>query len=192
MDHSQWIDNDKGLVSRDIFVNRDLYDEELEKLFTRAWLFIGHESQIPNAGDYFTSRMGAESVILCRDQNKKIHVFLNTCRHRGMKVCLYDEGNTQTFTCPFHAWSYATDGQLVGVPHEGELYSHVLDKSQWSLIEVAKMVNFKGTVWATWDKDAPDFLAYLGPAKEHLDMVLDLLDGSEGAVRPPRGCADAL
>lgn len=76
----------KGLISREIFSSKEVFEEELEKMFTRAWLFVGHESQVPNPGDFFTSRMGAESVILARDKKKKVHVFLNSCRHRGMKV----------------------------------------------------------------------------------------------------------
>lgn len=174
------VDTENGVISREIFVNRDLYQQELEQVFARAWLFVGHESLIPNRGDFFTSRMGEESVILCRDKKDKIHVFLNTCRHRGMKVCQYDQGNTDLFTCPYHAWSFTTEGKLQGVPMYRSLYDGNLDKSQWSLIEVAKLVNYKGTIWATWDPNAPDFLEYLGDAKEHLDLALDHRDGREG------------
>ena len=91
-------------------------------MFARSWLFVGHESQIPNPGDFFVSSMGEESVILCRDRAGEIHVFLNSCRHRGMKVCRYDEGSTAVFTCPYHGWSYSTDGKLVGVPYFREAY----------------------------------------------------------------------
>ena len=111
------VDMSTGQVSREIFVNEDIYQQELERVFTRAWLFVGHASQIPKPGDYFVSSMGEESVLLCRDREEVIHVFLNSCRHRGMKVCRYDEGNTPVFTCPYHGWSYAADGKLVGVPY---------------------------------------------------------------------------
>src|SRR6059036_4194512 len=110
------VDLGKGLISREIFVNEQIYAEELERVFARCWLFVGHESQIPGPGDFVVSRMGEESVILCRDRAGAVHVFLNSCRHRGMKVCRYNEGNTAVFTCPYHGWSYGTDGRLVGVP----------------------------------------------------------------------------
>ncbi len=174
------VDTSTGLISREIFVNEDIYQQEQQQVFARTWLFVGHESQIPYPGDYFTSCMGEESVILTRDAQHTIHVFLNTCRHRGMKVCRYDEGHTSVFTCPYHGWSFACDGRLVGVPHEKTAYRGQLDKSQWGLIEVAQLANYKGTIWATWDKDAPPFLDYLGEMTTYLDTALDCRDGREG------------
>ena len=124
--------------------------------------------------------MGEESVILCRDRAGEIHVFLNSCRHRGMKVCRYDEGNTAVFTCPYHGWSYGTDGRLVGVPYFREAYHSQLDRSQWGLVEVAQLCSYKGTIWATWDPAAPPFLEYLGDFTRYLDLLLDGWDGREG------------
>lgn len=176
----QLVDLERGEVGREIFVDESIYRQELERIFARAWLFIGHESQIPKPGDYVASYMGEESVILTRDDNGAIHVLLNTCRHRGMKVCRYDEGNTRVFTCAYHGWSYATDGRLVGVPREREGYGRRLDRKRWGLIEVAQLTNYKGTIWATWDEAAPALMEYLGDMKPHLDRVLDAEDGSEG------------
>jgi nitrite reductase/ring-hydroxylating ferredoxin subunit len=174
------VELEHGRISREIFVNEAIYQQEQEQIFARTWLFVGHESQIPQPGDYFVSCMGEESVILTRDSRGHIHVFLNTCRHRGMKVCRYDEGNTTVFTCPYHGWGYATDGRLVGVPYYKEAYHEALDRSQWGLIEVAQLVNYKGTIWATWDAAAPSFLDYLGEMKLYLDTLLDCRDGREG------------
>lgn len=170
----------KGFISREIFSNPEIYRQEQEMLFTRAWLMVGHESLVPNPKDFFTSRMGEESVILVRDAKGVLRVFLNSCRHRGMKVCRYDQGNTALFTCPYHAWTYTTEGKLQGVPQYGALYEGHLDKDATSLVEVAKLVNYKGSIWATWDADAPDFETYLGDAKQHLDFALDCRDGREG------------
>ena len=174
------VDVKQGLVSRELFVNGELYHQEQEQLFAHCWLFVGHESQVPKPGDYFVSGMGEESVILTRDREQRIHVFLNTCRHRGMKVCRYDEGNTPVFTCPYHGWSYATDGRLVGVPYYKECYQEQLVKAEWGLVEVPRLVNYKGTIWATWDEAAPPFAEYLGGMKVHLDTLLDCRDGREG------------
>src|SRR5215470_4999869 len=116
------VDVDRGIISREIFVSEEIYRQELERIFARAWLLLGHESQIPRPGDFTVTSMGEESVILCRDASGRIRVYLNSCRHRGMKVCRYDEGNTIEFLCPYHGWSYGTDGTLVGVPYAKDAY----------------------------------------------------------------------
>src|SRR5262245_65487603 len=108
------VDLATGQISREIFVNDEIYLQELERVFVRAWLLVGHESQIPNPGDFFVSSMGEESVILCRDRAHKIHVFLNSCRHRAMKLCRYDEPNAAVPTCPYTGWPHSTHGQLPG------------------------------------------------------------------------------
>jgi phenylpropionate dioxygenase-like ring-hydroxylating dioxygenase large terminal subunit len=176
------VDLGSGLISREIFVNDEIYREEQERIFARAWLYLGHESQIPNPDDFFVSSMGEESVILCRDRAGQIRAFLNSCRHRGMKVCRYDEGNTPLFTCPYHGWSYGTDGRLVGVPYFREAYHARLDRAQWGLVEVAQLASYKGAVWATWDPAAPSFIDYLGDFARYLDQTLDAWDGSEGGA----------
>src|SRR5215208_8471501 len=147
-----YIDPERGTISREIYVNPDIFEQEMEQIFQRCWLFLGHESQLPDPGDFVMSRMGTEEVILVRDRkDNQIRAFLNSCRHRGMKVCRYDQGNSLVFTCPFHAWTYDTRGRLVGVPHYEEVYKEDLDKSQWGLIEVAQLASFYGSIWATWD-----------------------------------------
>ena len=176
------VDLKSGQVSREIFVNEQIYQQEQEQVFAHAWLLVGHESQIPKPGDYYVSSMGEESVIVAKDRENMIHVFLNSCRHRGMRVCRYDEGNTPVFTCPYHGWSYSTDGKLVGVPHFKDAYHESLDKDKWGLVEVAKMCIYKGTIWATWDGQAPPFLEYIGGFKLYLDLLLDGWDGTEGGT----------
>ena len=89
-----------GEISREIFVNDEIYEEEKERIFTRAWLYVGHESQVQNPGDYFVSKMGQESVILTRDFAGKIHVFLNSCAHRGMRVLPLRRRQHQCFQVP--------------------------------------------------------------------------------------------
>jgi phenylpropionate dioxygenase-like ring-hydroxylating dioxygenase large terminal subunit len=162
-------------------VNEDIYREEQERIFCKSWLFIGHESQIPNTGDYFTSRMGEESVVMVKDQAGKVRVFLNSCRHRGMKVCRYDEGNTRVFTCPYHGWGYGLNGALIGVPRYADAYFGELDRPQFGLLE-ARVCNHRGMVWATWDKEGPDFYEYMGDFLVFHDAMLEMCDGSDGEI----------
>ena len=178
------VDKENGLISREIFVNEDLYKQELERVFARTWLFIGHTSQVPNPNDFFISRMGEESVILTRDRQGEIHVLLNTCMHRGMKVCRYDEGNTPVFSCPYHGWSYSTDGnlvsvpgELIGVPQFATAYHGELKKEEWGLISVPKLKVYKGSVWACWDKDAPEWEEWMGGMIPYLDVVFESIEG---------------
>ncbi len=176
------VDRENGLISREIFVNPDLYEREQERVFARCWLFVGFEDQVSKPGDFFVSRMGEESVILTRDRQGEIHVFLNSCRHRGMKVCRYDDGNTPVFTCPHHGWSYGLAGELVGVPHFKTAYHSQLNKDDWGLAEVAQLANFKGSIWATWDPTAPPFKEYLGDHRLGLGLFFDKEDGSEADI----------
>ncbi len=181
------VDVENGVMNRQIYYDADIYQQELERVFARMWLFIGHESQIPNPNDFFVSRMGEESVIMTRDRQNQIHVLLNTCRHRGMKVCRYDEGNTPVFSCPYHGWSYSTDGtlvsapgELIGVPQFRTAYHGELNKEEWGLVSVPKMQVYKGGVFACWDEKAPDFFDYVGDFLPYLDGLFDHRDGREG------------
>ncbi len=169
---------DRGLISRDIFTSTGIYEEELERVFARSWLFVGHESQIANPGDFILSRTGEESVILNRDEKGRIHVFLNNCRHRGMRVCRYDRGNTRRFSCPYHAWTYADDGKLVGVPKMKTAYHDELDRSKWGLVE-ARSTSYRGFIFACWAEETPDFEAYLGELAFYFDDYCELPDGSD-------------
>lgn len=175
------VDADTGEISRELFVNADLYRQEQERIFARAWLYIGHESQVRQPGDFFLSRMGEESVILTRDRSGQVRAFLNTCRHRGMRVCRYDSGRTDRFYCPYHGWSYDLEGRLRIVTKYKTEYDPPFDRDQWSLIPVAQIANFRGTIWGTWDADAPSFEDYMGDAIRMLDLAFRAWDG-EGEI----------
>ena len=103
-------------VHRLIYTDPAIFAFEMTNIFGAVWVYLGHESQISKPGDFFLSYMGEESVIVSRDRSDRISVHLNTCRHRGMKVCREDSGSTRAFTCPYHGWSFGVDGALMGVP----------------------------------------------------------------------------
>ncbi|WP_354698591.1 3-phenylpropionate/cinnamic acid dioxygenase subunit alpha [Paraconexibacter sp. AEG42_29] len=165
------VDADNGRISRRVYVEREIYERELERVFARGWLYLAHTSQLKAPGDYVTTFMGEDPVIVSRGADGTIRAFLNACRHRGMRVCRADEGNTSFFRCPYHSWTYANDGQLTGVPRYREAYKGVLDKSEWGLKEVAQLAMHQGLIFATWDADAPSLSDYLGPYKTILDLT---------------------
>src|SRR5919197_73889 len=185
-----FIDPERGTISREIYINPDIFEQEMEQIFQRCWLLLGHESQLPNPGDFVMSRMGTEEVIVVRDRkDHQIRAFLNSCRHRGMKVCRYDQGNGLVFTCPFHAWTYDTRGRLVGMGYGNhpEAYNGEVNKGEWGLSPVAQFRNFYGSLWATWDPKAPSFEDYLGPFTESLRHCLQSSDGQDAGLEmfPP-------
>lgn len=170
---AELVQADKGLVSRKIFADHDIYQMELKQIFGRCWLFLGHESQIPNPGDYMTIGMGADPVIVARSRSGKINAFLNNCRHRGNILCRADKGNARTFVCPYHGWAYDTEGKLVGVPGMKDYYHDDLDRSKWGLPRVAQVESYRGLIFGNMDPDAPPLLEFLGDIRWALDWVLN-------------------
>lgn len=169
---SNLVDVNNGLVNRKIYTDREIYQAELEQIFGRCWLFVGHESLITKPNDFLAAYMGEDPVLLTRDSKGKLHAFLNMCRHRGNRICRADFGNAPSFMCTYHGWTFSTDGKLVGVPGFKEAYFEELDRSQWGLVEVSQIDSFHGLVFATWDKSAPPLKDYLGDMAWYLDLVL--------------------
>jgi len=176
-DVNQLVDAERGLISRRIFIEQEIYEEELKQIFARCWLFLCHESQIPRPGDFFSTYMGEDPVLVVRDTGSAVHAFLNVCRHRGNRLCRADAGNAATFTCAYHGWTYGNDGRLVGVPHFNEAYYGALERDRWGLVPVAQLDSYKGLLFATFDPDAPPLPEYLGEMTWYLDAFFDRREG---------------
>jgi phenylpropionate dioxygenase-like ring-hydroxylating dioxygenase large terminal subunit len=160
-DFLSMVDKSKGLVDRRIYNDGDIYQAELEHIFARAWLFMCHESQIPNPGDFFSTFMGEDRVLCVRDNDMNFQVLVNSCRHRGNAVCRAEEGHATSFMCTYHGWTYDLNGNLVGVPGFKEVYHEELDRENWGLI-TGRADSYKGWVFATLDPEAPELSEYLG------------------------------
>lgn len=171
------VDLTKGEINRSIFSDPAIYQHELKQIFARCWLFLGHTSQLPNENDFFTTYMGEDPVIVTRHSDGQIGAFLNMCRHRGNRVCRADSGNQRTFTCPFHGWTFANNGNLKVVPGFKNLYHEQLDMDKHGLVPVARIDDYKGMIFATFDANAPSLDEYLGDMAWYLDMALDRREG---------------
>ena len=177
MDMNRWVDEEKGLISRRIFIEPEIYDQELERIFARCWLYLCHDSQIPNPGDFFTTYMGEDPILVVRDSGGQVRAFLNVCRHRGNRLCRADAGNAASFTCAYHGWTYRNDGRLTGVPYLKEAYHNELDREHWGLAPVAQLDNYKGLFFATFDPAAAPLRDYLGEMAWYLDAFFDRREG---------------
>ncbi len=113
------------------FVSPDVFAQEREAIFSRQWVCVGHQSQIVKAGDYLVQDVAGESLIVVRDQKRVIHGFYNVCRHRGTRLCEDQAGHAAAIQCPYHAWTYALDGRLIGAPHMDGVPG--FDKADYSL-----------------------------------------------------------
>ena len=166
------VDTRNATISAAIYSHPDVFERELEQVFGRMWLFVGHESQIPNPGDFVRSRMGTEQVIVTRGTDRQIQVLLNSCSHRGNMVCRYDHGHGLAFQCSFHGWTFDSSGRLINLPPGMEdAYAADLRKEEWGLLR-ARVETFHGSIWANWDETAPSFREYIGGAAAYLEAAL--------------------
>src|SRR5579859_7225533 len=171
------VDADRGLINRRIFIEPEIYEEEQRQIFARCWLFLCHDSQIPLPGDFLTTSMGEDPVLVVRDSAGDVHAFLNVCRHRGNRLCRADAGNAASFTCAYHGWTYGNDGKLIGVPYQREFYQDRLPRDEWGLMPVARVDSYKGLIFGCFDPGAPGLADYLGEMTWYLDAFFDRREG---------------
>lgn len=163
-------DPENGVLKAQIYSDEEIYRLELEKIFSKSWLFLCPESQIPNPGDYFVSYMGADPVIVARQQDGSVVAFLNQCRHRGGALCRGESGNTKAFTCTYHGWSYDSTGELISIPYENLIYPTAVDRKQWSAKRVPRIEIDNGLIFGCWDENVIPFRESLGESSIYFDL----------------------
>ena len=170
------IDSEKGIIDRRIFSDRGIYDLEMKNIFARSWQFVAHKSQIKEFGDFLTTYIGEDAVIVARAKDGSINVMLNSCPHRGNKVCFAGEGKIRSFVCNYHGWAFGLDGKLNGMSNN-ELYDDTpgFNKEDWGLHK-ARVETYKGLVFATFDETAPSLDMFLGDFRWYLDAIFDCDD----------------
>jgi phenylpropionate dioxygenase-like ring-hydroxylating dioxygenase large terminal subunit len=142
-------------VRRSVYSDPEVTQLELRSIFRKRWLFLGHESEIPDAGDYVLRRLGIDPVIVTRDEQGEVRVL----------------GNSSHFRCPYHGWTYANDGRLIGVTHMPEVYGRDFDKSRFPLYAPSQVQSVFGLIFACWDQDAPSLEEELADGLWYLESI---------------------
>ena len=155
MDPSRWVDNR-------VYTDPRVYEREVERIFSRKWLFAGHGSEVREAGDYVTTTLAGQPLLLVRGKDGAVRAFYNTCRHRGSKVASEACGHAAAFRCPYHFWVYDLDGALIGVPGEESYDGSGFVKEENPLVGV-RCEEVLGLLFVTFDGAAPSLRDYLGP-----------------------------
>ncbi len=166
-----------------VYVDREIYHEEVRRIWRGTWVYVGHESEVPQRHDFVMKFLGPEPVIMTRDAEGRVRLLLNRCSHRGNQVCAKPRGNASVFTCPYHAWSFGSDGRLkhMSMP---DGYPGV-DRSKLGLAEVTRMASYRGFVFGCFAPEGPTLEEYLGGALEVFDRLVAL--SPEGEVEITAG-----
>jgi phenylpropionate dioxygenase-like ring-hydroxylating dioxygenase large terminal subunit len=176
-------------IHRAVYTDPTVFALEMERIWSRAWLYLGHESQIPGTGDYFTTDLARRPVVVVRHEDGSIRAFHNQCAHKGAEVVTAREGNVRFFYCNYHGWTYRTDGALANLPLRDGYKNTCLsfDNPDFGLQPVKRLAAYRGFLFGSLAADGPDLMEFLGPAKVAFD---DLCDRSpEGEVEVYRTCA---
>ncbi|WP_328504625.1 aromatic ring-hydroxylating dioxygenase subunit alpha [Streptomyces sp. NBC_00457] len=167
-DVSSLVESDR--VAGTLYTDPDLFEREMDRIFHSTWVWVAHESEIAKPGDFRTAWVGRRPVIVSRDRRGGINVLLNRCRHRGASVCDVPKGNGNGFTCPYHAWSYALDGTLRGIPYP-EGYEDVVEKKDLPLQRL-KVASYAGMIFASFNDDIEPLEDFLGGARLWIDRFM--------------------
>lgn len=161
-------------VHRRVYTDPAIFDLEMSRIFGRCWLFLAHESQIAQPGDFIRARMGREDVIVTRGRDGAIHGLVNRCTHRGAQICSAERGNAAGFACPYHAWGFGLDGALNSVPHRQSLPpSFDMKDPRLALATVPRIASYRGFVFGSLAPEGESLAAFLGPMAEALDNLVD-------------------
>jgi p-cumate 2,3-dioxygenase alpha subunit len=159
-------------VHRRAMVSSEVFDLEQRRIFNVSWLYVGHDSEIPDPGDYRRRTVAGRPLIFVRDHADSIRVLLNSCAHRGALVCRRDEGNDRRFQCFYHGWTYDLAGRLVNVPRS-EAYPDSFQWAEHGLVSPPQVDHYRGLWFVNFDANAVPLAEYLADVSDQIDLTLD-------------------
>ncbi|QAA95650.1 aromatic ring-hydroxylating dioxygenase subunit alpha [Pollutimonas thiosulfatoxidans] len=163
-------------VHKDIFINEELFELEMEHLFANTWVYVGHASQVPNVGDFYTTTVGDQPVVMVRHTDKSIKVLHNRCPHKGVMVAGDVCGNTgKFFRCPYHAWTFKTDGKLLSIPLKKGYDPEVFNECEASqgMAAVTDVHNYRDFVFCRLNPEGLSFEEFFGESLSTIDNMVD-------------------
>ena len=170
-------DKAKGLYrcKREIFTSQDLFDLEMKYIFEGNWIYLAHESQVGKVNDYYTTKIGRQSIFITRNKDKQLNAFINACAHRGATLARFKHGNKATYTCPFHGWTFNNSGKLLKIKDpEGTGYPATFNcDGSHDLKKIARFESYKGFLFGSLNPDVLPLEEYLGESKKIIDMIVD-------------------
>jgi phenylpropionate dioxygenase-like ring-hydroxylating dioxygenase large terminal subunit len=184
---------DDGMIPPAIYCDEEIFRLERERVFGRSWLYLAHESEVPEPGDYVVRRIVEDSFIVVRDEDGTVRVHANVCLHRGMQVCRAEVGNASHFRCPYHAWTYKNTGELVGLPFHRDAYGgdEVLERASMRLLAPPRMAIHRGLIFVSLSEDGPELVEHLGGFAFYLDFYLNQSEAGPEVYGPQRWIVDA-
>jgi p-cumate 2,3-dioxygenase alpha subunit len=160
-------------VSRSVYTDAALFEAEMDAIFAKCWLFVGHDSELPKPGDFLTRRIARRPVIYLRDRVGQVRCFLNVCAHRGAQICRHRGGNARNFVCIYHGWTYENTGRCLKVAEENLYPPGFNDGGHNDMVPVPRFEQYRGFWFLNYDRDACSLAEYLGGAREYIDRVAD-------------------
>jgi p-cumate 2,3-dioxygenase alpha subunit len=167
-------DREKGIfkVKRKSLTSEQVHDLEQEHIFSKCWLYVGHESEVEKPGDFVRRKVAGRPLIFVKSSDGEVRLFYNACTHRGARVCRQDEGNLKVFQCFYHSWTFNTKGDLVGLPGS-DGYCDAFQKKDFGLKAPPRFENYRGFYFVNFDENAESLEDYLAGAKEYIDLIVD-------------------
>lgn len=169
-------------VHRTVYVDEEIFRREMRQVFGRTWVYLAHESQVPEPNDFRTGNLGMRPIVLTRDRDGQLHALFNRCTHRAATICREESGRARSFQCPYHGWTFQNTGELVGVPWP-DGYGPEFHKSDFDLGRVPRVESYRGFVFGNLDEHAPPLVEHLGAARPLLDYWIDRAPGGDVRLR---------
>src|SRR4051812_42629456 len=165
-----------------LYTDAAIFDAEMRHIFGGTWVYLAHESQIPNVDDYVTAKLGLRPLIMTRDSDGIIRALYNRCTHRGTTLCRFEKGNKRSFQCPYHGWNYLNNGKLRGVPWAEGYGENLTRDPKFNLAQVPRVESYRGFIFGTLNASAPPIGEHLGPIRKPIDEWLDRNPGGKVVV----------